>query len=77
MIATILWLGLVVFGDRAIGEQATPLGVTSGELLWTIVIAANWVVDISGVAWMVSPRIPRWGGAASAGAPCGLSFATS
>ena len=62
MIATLLWLGLVVFGGRAIGDQPTPLGVTSGELLWTIVIAANWILDISGLAWLASPRIPKWGG---------------
>ena len=62
MIATILWLGLVVFGGRSIGDQSTLFGVTSGELLWTVVIAGNWVLDISGIAWMLSPRIPRWGG---------------
>ena len=58
MIATLVWLGFVVLGGNSIGQQETPIGITSGQLLWGIVIGANWIVDLTGAAWLISPRMP-------------------
>ena len=60
MIATLLWLGFVVVAGNKIGQQPTALGMVSGQLLWTVLIAGNLVMDGTLAAWLFSSRMKRW-----------------